>query len=91
MLQHNSNFEIIKAKYPHIAEQISVCWSDICFTQTICKLLMDSRDGTRAGFPIEIAKAMFALIKEHDAIYPQLAILLPDTLSNWTYGSEVLR
>lgn len=60
---------LISMKYPKVSGLIEAAWTESDFNELVNKLLMDSRDGKRQGFPMEITKAIFDLIKLHDEEY----------------------
>jgi len=56
----------ISLKYPKISNLIDAAWNEPDFDSLVNNLLMDSRGGTRQGFPMEITNAIFDLIKLHN-------------------------
>ena len=48
--------------YPHIRNQITSLWQDPGCVKYLHSLLMDNREGTRAGFPLAVAEEILLLI-----------------------------
>jgi outer membrane murein-binding lipoprotein Lpp len=48
--------------YPHIRAQITKLWRDTGCVKYLHSLLMDNREGTRAGFPLPVAEEILLLI-----------------------------
>ena len=48
--------------YPHIRNQITNLWQDPSCVKYLHSLLMDNREGTRAGFPLSVAEEILLLI-----------------------------
>ncbi|THF61650.1 hypothetical protein [Pseudothauera rhizosphaerae] len=57
------------AAYPHLAK-IEQTWGTRECRQFISRVLNDSRDGGRQGFPPEHARTLMALFMEHDREFP---------------------
>jgi hypothetical protein len=58
------------AAYPHI-RQLDELWGTRDGREFITRLLNDTRDGTRRGFPSDHAKTIVRLLLEHDRAFPQ--------------------
>lgn len=72
-IKTHEHYQTVNAKYPRIASQIELFWGYDGFDQVIGKLLNDTRDGVRQGFPIEIADALMKLMTLHRITYPHLS------------------
>jgi pilus assembly protein FimV len=48
--------------YPHVRAQITKLWHDPGCVKYLHSLLMDNREGTRAGFPLSVAEEILLLI-----------------------------
>lgn len=72
-LKYNDNFNLVNEKFPHIGKHITFLWGNKEFTGYMNKLFTDTRDGTRQGFPLEVASALLKLQMEHDIVYPEFA------------------
>lgn len=70
-LYKNEHFVAIKTVFPRIADSIELFWGHDGFDEIISKLIKDSRDGERQGFPNEVSTALFKLMSLHDSSYPQ--------------------
>lgn len=58
------------ARFPHLA-RIEALWGTPEGRRYISNLLTDDRGGKRQGFPPEHAKTIFALLMEHDRLFPE--------------------
>ena len=63
--------EIIAKELPHISKSLEMFWGYKEFPNYVNTILNDSREGKRAGFPREVASAIFKLLQEHDLEFPQ--------------------
>lgn len=79
-LETNSNYLIVKREFPRVAANIMLFWSSPDFSQFIYNLLNDTRDGTRRGFPFDVAKSMVQLALDHDEIFGEAKEAEYDTL-----------
>ncbi|MCX7192898.1 MAG: hypothetical protein NTY60_04645 [Proteobacteria bacterium] len=57
--------------HPHIAKKITLLWGYAECRKLLVSLLSDSRDRMRAGFSEQNAKTLFAMLNQHDALFPQ--------------------
>ena len=58
--------KFIASHYKKVAIIIEAYWEEPDFDVAVNRLLMDSRDGHRQGFPLDITEAIFKLVKIHD-------------------------
>lgn len=56
--------------YPHL-KKIDELWGTRDCRQFIVRLMNDTRDGTRRGFPGDHARTILRLLIEHDRTFPQ--------------------
>ena len=56
----------ITKQYPKVATIMETYWNEPDFNEAVNKLMLDSRDGRRKGFPMDITHAIFDLVKLHD-------------------------
>lgn len=56
--------------YPHL-RQIDELWGTRDGRQFLTRLLNDTRDGTRRGFPAEHARTIVRMLLEHDRAFPE--------------------
>lgn len=68
----NPNFQVINQKFGRIGRQLAEKWGQHAFADYINELLTDTRGG-RQGFPHDILSALFALMKDHEKEFPELA------------------
>lgn len=69
-INDNSDFQLVNARFPHIGEKIALLWGHKEFHNYMKHLMHDTREGTRKGFPHDIAKALFRLSNLHDNRFP---------------------
>ena len=53
-------------RYPKVALLIETYWAEPDFHEVVNSLMLDSRNGYREGFPMDITNAIFELLKLHD-------------------------
>lgn len=70
--KENANFQVIEARFPHIAVQIVESWGKRAFHLYIDTLFNDTKRVKRQGFPEDVAVAIFRLIQQHDEEHPSL-------------------
>ncbi|NMG77333.1 hypothetical protein [Aromatoleum diolicum] len=58
------------ATYPHLA-QIDELWGTRDCREFINRLMNDTRDGKRRGFPGDHARTILRLLMEHDRQFPE--------------------
>jgi hypothetical protein len=68
-LEGNEHFRVVSARFPRIAANLVLFWRCADFNDFVFNLLSDCRDGTRKGFPPEVARALVDLTHDHDAAY----------------------
>jgi len=61
---------ILDRDFKHVAEKVELHWGYDEFYPFIEKLLVDSRDHRRSGFPIEVAMELTELYNIHERLYP---------------------
>lgn len=81
MITENEDFKVINGRFPHIGEKIAAQWGSFGLSPYINHLLTDTRNGTRQGFPKEVAIGLFRLLQLHDQQYPHLAMKVTDIWS----------
>ncbi len=67
------NFNVVLNAFPSIAKKIKLFWGYQDFTDLMQDLLYNTRDHSRAGFPLAVATALFELQTLHDRTFPQLS------------------
>lgn len=78
-------FKLIDQRFPHIGKQLKHLWGGPDFSAHIVYLLNDTRNGTRQGFPGDVALALFRLIQLHDHKFPPPA---EDVRDIWSLGAN---
>jgi hypothetical protein len=69
-IKQNPDLLLVSRRYPHIGQVIELLWGEKEFNSYVLKLMNDTRNGERAGFPVEVASALLSLSLEHDFYYP---------------------
>jgi class 3 adenylate cyclase len=70
-LENNPRFKLLKVEMPRIAQKLELFWGCPEFGPYVSHLMKDTRDGTRQGFPHEIANALLGLVEDHDYLFPK--------------------
>lgn len=68
--------------YPHLTS-ILTHWGTQAGRDQIACLILDTRNGTRKGFPPDHAKTVFSLLMEHDTKFPDFE---PKLSYGWSSG-----
>ena len=58
--------------HAHLAKKISLLWGYSECRKLLATLLCDFRDGISEGFSEQDAKTLFAILNQHDALFPHL-------------------
>lgn len=69
-MKNTEHFQLISNAVPHVAEKLELFWGTEFFSEYVNKLMLDTRDGTRQGFPRGVGNAIAALLKMHEEQYP---------------------
>lgn len=72
------------ARFPHLA-RLALMWGSLECRDFISGLILDTRQGTRQGFPAEHASTIFRLLQEHDADFPEFE---PTARQSWGFGRQ---
>jgi len=59
---------VLAQNFPRIVDKIIMLWGEPELEAYFSELLMDSRGGTRQGFPPEVASEIFSLSMYHASI-----------------------
>ena len=62
MLKENQHFNTINSLYPHIGDKLEMFWGHLDFVRYVDKLIYDTRDGGRKGFPAPVFMAPIGVI-----------------------------
>lgn len=71
MIEQDLNFKIVNAAFPHVGKNIRLLWGHPELVTYIDKLLADTRNGQRRGFPDDVHDSMLRLLEQHDRAFPQ--------------------
>ena len=63
-----------EARYPRVAERISVLWGTVGMSRYFTEILFDDR-GDREGFPPDVMLELFALSNFHESTKPSRSAL----------------
>jgi hypothetical protein len=85
-IKENKYFREIQDVFPRIAMGLEIRWGSKELELYITKLLTDTRDGEREGFPKEIASSLFNLTIDHNNAFPYLS--KDDILDKWVVDSR---
>ncbi len=66
-------FSVIDQRFTRIANIIRDMWGSELFVPYVNKLIQESKDGPRMGFPQEVGEALISLVVEHGQAFPQVA------------------
>lgn len=78
MLKNSDEFLCVNAQFPRIGQILLDLWGTDGLNAYINRLMKDTRDGERIGFPPNVAKALFSLLHQHDAQFPAHAHKVAD-------------
>lgn len=70
-LEKDVDYILVNSQFPHIGVKLKAIWGYPEFYQYVNKLMNDTRDGHRQGFPLEVASGLFRLYNKHDTEFPQ--------------------
>lgn len=79
---------------PHILGKIQALWKSRDLNTFIAQILLDSRDGSRAGFPLEVAKELMFLLRLNvliraEEVAPILGIARDEAIELIVRGDEL--
>lgn len=83
VLSENDQFKTVNTAFRRIGRRLKDLWGGPELSAYINTLLQDTRDGTRQGFPPEVATALFRLMQKHDADFPEHVVPVADI---WILG-----
>ena len=86
VLTYDEHFLKVNGQHRHIARQLKKLWGGPEFAGFVNNLLQETRDGTRQGFPPDVATALFNLLQKHDRDFPEHALKVGDI---WTDGKAL--
>jgi len=61
---------LLDQNFKHLAQKIELHWGYDEFYPFMEKLMLDTRDGQRAGFPLEVLEEITMLHEIHAKLYP---------------------
>lgn len=64
-MANNPDLMVVMARFPHIGQALQKMWGAPEVTDYIDKLLYDTRDGQREGFPRDVLDALMAIYTAH--------------------------
>lgn len=73
VLTHDPDFMVLNEKFKRLARRLKDLWGGPECPAFLNELIHDTRDGTRQGFPMEAAMAIFKLSRKHDEAFPEHA------------------
>lgn len=60
------DFKLVNEQFPHIGELLKTNWGHDLFINVMDRLMHDTRNGTRRGFPPDVGRALMRLTVLHD-------------------------
>lgn len=69
-MTRTDEYKLILDKYPHIADKLNLAWGYPEFPLVVNRLLTDTRDDTRQGFPPEIGQALMRILALYYQKFP---------------------
>ena len=72
-MENSKEFLLVESKFPRIAANLKFLWGNPEFTSYVYRLIEDTRDGVRRGFPSDVFFAILDILDLHDKEYPQHA------------------
>ena len=61
---------VLDTRFKHLADKIELHWGYDEFYPFIERLMVDTRDGKRAGFPLDVIQEIVTLLEIHEKLYP---------------------
>jgi len=61
---------VLDQNFKHLVQKIELHWGYDEFYPFIEKLMLDTRDGQRAGFPLEVIQEIADLHRLHERLHP---------------------
>jgi hypothetical protein len=71
MIENNLHFRLVNNAFPHIGKNIRLLWGHPEFALYMGKLMADTRNGQRRGFPDDVHDSMLRLLEQHDRDFPR--------------------
>ena len=71
MIENNPHFRLVNHAFPHIGKNIRLLWGQPEFALYLGKLMADTRNGQRRGFPDDVHDSMLRLLEQHDRDFPR--------------------
>ena len=62
----SEHFQVLQTKMPHIAREFQKRWGFVSLGNYMSKVMFDTRDDKRIGFPKDVADAMWAISKANN-------------------------
>ena len=66
-----THFEVLNNEFPRLGRRLFLIWGTKESRDMLCELINDTREGTRRGFPDDVATAIICLLKDHDKQFPE--------------------
>lgn len=85
-MRDSTAYACVNKHFPRIASAISLYWGQRDLVTYIDGLLMDTRPGTRRGFPLEVVTSLTDLLEKHHADFPEFA---PSGNGIWVANNKI--
>ena len=73
MIEQDLHFKIVNKAFPHIGKNIRLLWGHPELVTYVEKLMADTRNGQRRGFPDDVHDSILRLVERHDREFPRRA------------------
>ena len=72
-MKTTKQYELLAQKFPRIAKDLDFLWSSREFSDYVYRLIEDTRENTRQGFPSDVFFAILDIQELHDQEFPNMA------------------
>jgi hypothetical protein len=87
-MESNVDLQLIAARFPHIARALTLLWGEPEVVTYVDKLFLDTRGGTRRGFPADVRNALIAIRGRHQSAARETPFMVRGTTSHWGSGGR---
>jgi hypothetical protein len=85
-MQGSKPFTCVNNQYPRIGSALTLFWGERELVPYVEKLLLDTRNQSRQGFPSDIVAALHSLLAMHHVAFPGLE---PPGENVWVANNKV--
>lgn len=84
----NANLELVGSRFPHIGKALGLMWGHPEIVTYLDKLFLDTRGGTRRGFPADIMMALAAIRETHRSLAGNAPPAAQSATTPWGSGGR---